>query len=132
MRRFPWLPLSLLLLNAYAATAQSTPAQVTASNDTGIKPFQTYAGVNEDIGLSNGNLGLSILLLSLPGRDGLDLNLAMRYNSKQWAPHVSIPDASDLVYTWQPESEGGWGLDIPALYSGSIVTDATGAMVGRT
>jgi len=32
----------------------------------------------------NGALGLSKLLLSLPGRAGLDVNLVLHYNSKVW------------------------------------------------
>src|SRR3982750_219700 len=92
----------LLSSNAIVA-AQANPTQVTSSNDTGMRPYQTYAGAHENINLSNGNLSLDIPLLSLPGRNGFNLNFAVHYNSKIWTPHATYGSGSDIIYHWQSE-----------------------------
>jgi YD repeat-containing protein len=133
------LLLTASVLAPVVALGQSAPpTQITPSNDTGVKQYQTYSGSHENINLANGNLSLEIPLLSLPGRNGLNLSLGIQYNSKIWSPHASYGSNSDLVYNWRSEQNAwpvgdlGWTFDLPFIYSGSIVTDDQGNPIGRT
>jgi YD repeat-containing protein len=127
--------LAILLLTASFAFGQASPTQVAPSNDTGVKPYQTYAGARENINLSNGNLSLDIPLLALPGR-GLGLNLSVQYNSKIWSPHATWGSGSDLIYHWQYENANigqlGWNLNIPTIFQGNVLTDENGNPAGLT
>lgn len=134
------LVLTAILAFASCAHAQGgvAPAQVTPTNDTGLKSYQTYSGAHENINLANGNLSLEIPLVSLPGRNGLNLNLAVQYNSKIWSPHATYSGSGDVTYRWQHETDGppvgdlGWTFNTPAINSGSIIDDANGYPIGQT
>src|ERR1700687_2901632 len=84
------------------AQAQSAPpTQITPSNDTGTNPFGTYSTDVGNVNLSNGNLSLSIPLVSLPGRNGTNFTLAIEYDSKIWTPSASYPGPNDISYQWK-------------------------------
>lgn len=128
--------LALLVIGSSIVAAQITPTQVTSSNDTGLRPYQTYAGAHENINLSNGNLSLDIPLLNLPGRAGHNLNLNVQYNSKIWTPHATYGSGSDIIYHWNYEQANlgglGWNYNIPFLSEGDIITDGAGNPIGKT
>ncbi len=46
-------------------------------------PFNAYVNSNESVSLATGALNYDRTLLSLPGRNGLDLNVAIKYNSDE-------------------------------------------------
>ncbi len=70
---------------------QSAPATtVSATNDTGTRPYTPYSTGAGNINLANGNLTLEIPLLHLPGRAGNVFNLSLQYDSKNWVPHYTV------------------------------------------
>jgi len=74
-----------------AATVAQTTSSPSLANDTGIHSQETYDGVRENVNLAGGGLTLSIPLLSLPGRNGLDFSVSMTYNSQFWVPQYGAP-----------------------------------------
>src|SRR5579872_4319916 len=81
------------------------PNPVTPSNNTGVQPYSTYDGVRENIALSNGNLSLSIPLLTLPQRTG-PFELGIEYDSKikfHIGETVTTPPKSIAVVAWYPD-----------------------------
>src|SRR5271170_1450971 len=73
---------SLMLIAVLSAATPAYGQTVAPLNDqTGISPYQSYGGVRENISLASGNLNLQVPLISLPGRDGHDLTLALEYDS---------------------------------------------------
>jgi RHS repeat-associated protein len=122
-----------------AAYGQASPTQITPSNDTGLKAYETYSGSHENVNLSNGNLSLEIPVFSLPGRNGLNFDLAVQYNSKIWSPHATYSaSGADLTYRWQHEYSGedvgqlGWTLNIPSIFRGNAIYDSYGSLLGYT
>jgi len=101
--------------------------QVNAGNATGVMAYNPYGGAGENINYSNGNLGLNIPLVSLPGRNGHNLDLALEYDSKIFVlNHFSAN--SPYNYYWRYESRVpsivsntnsnmgiGWRLNLPVL-----------------
>src|SRR6266436_8249083 len=84
--------------------AQSAPpTQITPSNETGTNAFGTYSTDAGNVNLTNGNLSLSIPIISLPGRNGLNYTLAVQYDSKIWTPSASYASPTDIVYYWKSE-----------------------------
>jgi hypothetical protein len=118
--------------------AQSAPTKIDANNAGGVQPYNTYGGTHENINLATGDLNLQIPLVSLPGRDGFDLNLSLVYDSKIWNLHGVRPMHSiNAVYWWDditnPSGEItsanldlAWRYNIPTLYS-TLVTTGSGA-----
>ena len=122
---------------ARSANAQSAPAtQITPSNDTGLKPFAVYSSDAGNVNLANGNLSLQIPLLSLPGRNGLNLVLAAQYDSKIWTPSATYSSGTDITYTWKAEQKDiplgdlGWQLNWPSIHQGPWIYDQLGNHVG--
>src|SRR6266436_6520112 len=134
--------LVLFVLSSGLATpalfAQTAPAtQITPSDDTGTKPFGTYFTGAGDVNLSNGNLSLSLPLVSLPGRNGHNFVLAIQYDSKIWTPSSAISNTgTDITYTWKaeqrlpPVGDIGWRLNWPMLHDGGWAYDQAGNHVG--
>ncbi len=123
---------------ARRANAQSAPAtQITPSNDTGTNPFGSYSTDAGNINLANGNLSLQIPLLSLPGRNGLNLVLTAQYDSKIWTPSAAYNGGSDITYTWKAEKKDkplgalGWQLSWPSIHEGPFIYDQAGNLVGH-
>jgi RHS repeat-associated protein len=120
------ITISLALLVPAVCRAQSIPNQVGPQNATGTQAYDPYGGTRENINLGNGNLNLQIPLISLPGRNGHNLSLALRYDSKIWNPHSEFdPDTGQTFYYWDFNDPGdgaaaGWGFNIPVLMSSPI------------
>jgi hypothetical protein len=72
-------------------------------NSIGIEPTYTYKhGLVESINVYNGNLNISLPILALKGRAGLDLNVTLSYNSRQykfWSNYEEGIDGIDYNYT---------------------------------
>lgn len=127
--------LSLVLLTALSATTSAYGQTVAPLNDqTGVSPYQSYGGVRENISLASGNLNLQVPLISLPGRNGHDLTLALEYDSSFYSltGNDQITGKSNPpLYEWQtaggnqiPYIDGVWRLNIPVL-SASVKYIAT-------
>ncbi len=82
MRKATLTALMILLLTA-GVWAQSDPVTDEMLKN-GFLGTGTYTGNAEyNVNLYNGNLIVSIPLVTLPGRAGHDLHLSLSYNSKQ-------------------------------------------------
>jgi YD repeat-containing protein len=77
-------------------------ADVTPPNSTGVEPLYSYkGGLNEAINLFNGNLNVTVPLLALKGRAGLDLNVVLSYDTHQmkfWSDDCCL-NYADWNYT---------------------------------
>src|SRR5215471_15827382 len=84
------------------------------SNGLGLQPYQVYDGGREKINIGNGNLYLTIPLVSLSGRDGHDLNLAFNYNSQGWVlkSHTPPQNGALPIFYWAIDSGGFWRLPL--------------------
>jgi YD repeat-containing protein len=112
----------------YPASAQTYP--VNPALDTGIKPFESYDGAQEAVNLASGNLSVTLPLVSLPGRNGHDLNLSISYNSQHWTPmQVDQLEGSAVQaqLSWSFEqtgvtlSDGAWQWNYPVLYASMAI-----------
>ncbi len=119
MRPLPRLLLvtASLFILPLTTLAQSQPNQINPANATGIQPYNMYGGVRENINLMNGNVNLQVPLLTLPGRNGLDLGVGLEYDSKIWVLHYEINEFTDWWW-WESEAKvpgGAWRLSVPVL-----------------
>ena len=108
------LVLIFVLSTVSMVTAQQDPSQT----ENGVHPEETYDGARENVNLATGNLFLSIPLLKLSGRNGLNYSISMNYNSAQWAAPILGGWKWPLsqFYPWSfartgevQYSAGGWG-----------------------
>jgi RHS repeat-associated protein len=106
------------------------PTTATTANATGVSPYQPYDGEKENISLSNGNLNVFVPLISFPGRNRHDFDIAIEYDSKVYSSIKYVPDGhGGYTYYWDREerypylsaSKLGWRLSIPSLSSGDLV-----------
>jgi len=110
-----------LALLPFGVGAQSVPNQVNPSNATGTMPYNTYGGVRENINLATGNVNLQIPLLTLPGRNGHNLTLAVEYDSKLWFVSHWMDEFGVDHWFWESEwrqpalSGGTWRWNLPAM-----------------
>jgi hypothetical protein len=64
--------------------------QITASEQTGIKPYEaTHGGSIDDINMMNGNLTVAIPLFSLPQLGALSLSFSIVVNNNGWVLNTS-------------------------------------------
>lgn len=71
------MPASEMSLLRVAGTSVAEEFRVEPVN----APFYAYSNNNESVSLATGALNFEKTLLSLPGRNGLNLNIAIKYNS---------------------------------------------------
>lgn len=105
----------------------------------GMYPNQSYYGDNESVNLATGNLTISLPLIKLPGRNGLNLDLTYTYNSQLWYiasqnvwinahwethyywsyklpwSHSDLPQVNRNVHTLMYDSGGG-GTHVGSVY----------------
>jgi RHS repeat-associated protein len=115
----------LVSLTSQAVLAQSQPPPTTPPNDqTGVSPYQSFGGQRENISLATGNLNLEIPLLTLPGRAGRDLTIALQYDSAVYTLSSHAQSASfhpsPPEYSWGSESrlpnlDSFWRVNVPVL-----------------
>ena len=66
--------------NSVATTSSTVPEEFTV--DPVSSPYFEYINDNEGVSLATGAMTYNKTLLSLPGRNGLDLNISVNYNSQ--------------------------------------------------
>lgn len=76
--RRTWVLAAAAVLLLVRAQAQISP------NDTGTHDYETYDGAHESVSLGSGNLFVSVPLLTLPGRNGLNYSVSLISNSQSW------------------------------------------------
>src|SRR4029077_16444052 len=109
--------------------SQTLPSEVNPGNTTGVLPYTPFGGVRENISYSNGNLNLQVPLLSIPGRKGLNVSLAIEYDSKAYALSHFSPTApynyywtydARVPYLTKNSNSGagggfGWRIGLPVI-----------------
>lgn len=73
------------LLTPAVVFTVSVWAETNSKNSTGVEPIYSYkGGLNEAINIYNGNLNVSVPLLTLKGRAGMDLAVYLSYDTSQF------------------------------------------------
>ncbi len=121
-------------LQAAQATSLSSALSSALDDDTGNQKFQDLgkqeyadrAKDEENISSSSGSLDWSKTQIHLPGRDGLDLDIGVRYDSTNTSPYTrrSSKTRSASVYKgnymYQYNDLGmGWSFQFPSVEGGS-------------
>lgn len=99
------------------ALAAAAPPNFTSPEEAKLDPRYRTGGDGED--LFSGNYHWSLPLVSLPGRNGLDLNLTLHYNSLVWIRHSGNIISFD--YDYYPTLTPGFRLGFPEI-SGPATT----------
>jgi YD repeat-containing protein len=125
---------AFFLFAALPSFAQAFPTDL--SNDTGVKPWEYYDRAQETVNMESGNLNIVIPLLSLPGRNGHNLDLSLSYNSQHYTPVGSLNNGNppQVGVSWQPEQANlanagiaaGWQINFPTLYATGVTTPPNG------
>jgi YD repeat-containing protein len=103
----------LLATNArpsLTASAPPPPPTFGSVEEAKLDPRYRTGGAGED--LFSGNFHFSLPLLSLPGRNGLDVNLTLHYNSLVWIRHGNT---IEFDYDYYPTLTPGFRLGFPEL-----------------
>lgn len=117
------IALSAVTYLADLLIAQTAPTQIDAQNATGVQAYNLYSGTRENINLATGNLHVTIPLVTLPGRAGNTLDVALEYDSKIWQFTPYIDGNGDIAEMWgidrrsAPVGQLGWRLNVPILTS---------------
>lgn len=80
--------LSLSMLLGLSLVKATQAQNLDPNNDTGVHAYETYDGARENINLGSGNVFVSIPLLTLPGRNGLNYSVSLMFNSQSWSPSL--------------------------------------------
>jgi hypothetical protein len=101
--------LILFLLVLFEAKAQYEPSAAPALKTFALNS-DLLGGASNSVNLFTGDVALPISLLSLPGRNGLDINIGISYSSQ----------VQQAVNKWNLEAPTGilglgWGMDLPKI-----------------
>jgi RHS repeat-associated protein len=130
------LPLSFLFSFPRAHAQSAPPTQITPSNDSGTNPYGSYDADGGNVNLSNGNLSLSLPLLTLSGRNGSGITFALQYDSKIWTPSAMYVNGTNVMFQWKSEQKRswlgdiGWHLALPGVDPGHSDVDLFGNYLG--
>jgi YD repeat-containing protein len=100
---------ALLLCEPTYLAAQQAPIVVPPVSNTGLPEGASFEGANEVINLNNGDVLVTIPLLSLPGLAGLDFKLNLRIDSKiygMWGDKPPKYEYYSGTYTYTPPGFG--------------------------
>lgn len=101
-----------LTLSTSVVRLHAQNSDVTDPNQAqGVHSYQTYDGVTENINLQSGNLHLCVMLVSLPGRNGHDLNVPLCYNSQ--FNNFTYEGAEDELFVTTEYVPGALGYTSP-------------------
>ena len=108
--------LILALTLSVRTFSQDYPAPPSVGNSTGLQPYGTFDGVRENISLGTGDLNLFIPILHLPGRNGLDFDIGLVYDSNIWSLHDTyVVYSNSHNLNWQRDPAPLWRLSVPSL-----------------
>lgn len=111
-----------------AAAAPPPPPAFTSLNDAKLDPRYRIGTGRED--LFSGNYHWSTPLISLPGRNGLDLNLSLHYNSLQWVRYGNTMYYDpDWFITLPTGLTTGFNLGFPEIENGYTYDGVTSYVV---
>ena len=96
------------LLSTYSTTSSSTTTEDDIDNlvdSAKLKgPFNTDSGINDNVSLSTGALMYTENIATIPGKNGIDTNLSLKFDSSN-----RFEEASS-VSVWDIPSEYAWHL----------------------
>jgi RHS repeat-associated protein len=112
-----------VLLFVCSTSTGSAQTQAPPNDQTGAAAYQSYGGQHESISLATGNLSLQVPLLTLPGRNGHNLTIALEYDSSfyQLASNLQTGAINEPPpYFWSAENrvpfiDNYWHLNVPSL-----------------
>ena len=86
--------------------------------DTSIySPFQINVNTNESINLQYGQVSYEQAVLSLPGKNGMDINLKIKYDTSRASQGYESADDVEFDNSNNPFMIGdGWYFDLPHIY----------------
>ena len=81
------------------------------------KVISKVYNANESVSLGSGDLNYTYNILSIPGRNGLDLDISLRYNSSDGIVHQSEFDVNSGEYTYHDHVKiaPGWSYVYPSV-----------------
>ncbi len=102
-------------------------------SDLGKQEYAEQTGDTENISSSTGSLSWNATQIHLPGRDGLDLNVGIHYDSSNTSPYTRKSSAKRTAslqknsYIYERNDLGmGWSFQIPSIEVGNQPTYHTG------
>ena len=112
----------------------SATAIAQSPNDVGVRPTQSYDGVNESVGLANGNLNIQLPVFSLKSRGGTTRNFSIIYNSSMWSTTLTgVPATYNEWIMTSPADVSaiapGWQINFPSASGRGTVDKGDGALV---
>ncbi|WCT56191.1 hypothetical protein PQ456_01290 [Paenibacillus kyungheensis] len=118
---------SNMTLSAKIASAIGDVTENQNIQDLGKQEYADHAVDAEDISTSTGSLSWKSTQIALPGRDGLDLNIGIRYDSMDTSPYTR--GASDTLsakmykrsFSYARNDLGmGWSFQFPSIEGADI------------
>jgi YD repeat-containing protein len=106
-RFFRFISHLFALCFATGIAASQTLPNITAADQLGELPYESYHGGDVDVvSLTNGTLSLHVPVLSYPQRGNLHVSYSLRYNNinQHYGPQCLAPDPCEL----------DWALNVPA------------------
>jgi hypothetical protein len=102
--------LLVLLTAGWAVSAQDKSTTAPAAKTFALEPDKAGAAVSS-VNLYTGDVALPLSLISLPGHNGLDVNVSINYSSA---------NLQSMAGTWNQESPTdvlglGWNMDMPRV-----------------
>ena len=93
------------------------------ANDSIYSPFKIDIGSNENINIQYGTVSYEQDIFSLPGRNGMDISLKIKYDSSQADLGVDYKGYVDFDTSNDPFGIGtGWYIEVPHFYrKGEVV-----------
>jgi RHS repeat-associated protein len=100
---------SLMLLLVSVASAQTTNNAALWSDTAGASLPIPYDGVTDKVNLANGNLNVTIPLVSLPGRAGQNLDFSYQSDSQTYHLYTFTNEYT-TTYSWLNNPWQKWGI----------------------
>lgn len=122
-----FISIGLIVAFQLAPVFAANTVNLNNNNTTGVMAYAAYDGANESVNLATGDLNVAIPLISLGGRNNLNLTLSALYDSKIWNLHFNCDQFVCPDYWWGTEGPGGinlgggWRIGAPRLDSQQVI-----------
>ena len=109
----------------YSPLVQIMPMSTITHEDIVQSPFALRFNINESVSLNTGASMYRVNILSLPGRNGFNVNLSMVYDSSR-----AYLQASNNTFTTKRNLHGlgeGWIFDLPSIWNNVLYIPGRGS-----